>query len=58
MLGALAALLGGGVAAQIGFALASSLLGMLPPALVASAYRQIVTTREGPRRHELEAIFA
>jgi hypothetical protein len=58
MLGALAALLGGGVAAQIAFALASSLLGMVPPALVASAYRQIVTVREGPRRHELEAIFA
>ncbi len=58
MLGALAALLGGGVAAQIAFALASSLLGMLPPALVASAYRQIVTVREGPRRHELEEIFA
>ena len=58
MLGALAALLGGGVAAQIAFALASSLLGMLPPALVASAYRQIVTAREGPRRHELEEIFA
>ncbi len=58
MLGALAALLGGGVAAQIAFALASSLLGMVPPALVASAYRQIVTVREGPRRHELEKIFA
>ena len=58
MLGALAALLGGGIAAQIAFALASSLLGVLPPALVASAYRQIVTVREGPRRHELEAIFA
>lgn len=58
MLGALAALLGGGIAAQIAFALASSLLGMLPPALVASAYRQIVTSREGPRRHELESIFA
>ncbi len=58
MLGALAALLGGGVAAQVGFALASSLLGMVPPALVASAYRQIVTVREGPRRHELEEIFA
>lgn len=58
MLGALAALLGGGISAQIAFALASSLLGFLPPALVASAYRQIVTVREGPRRHELEAIFA
>ena len=58
MLGALAALLGGGIAAQIAFALASSLLGVLPPALVASAYRQIVTVREGPRRYELEAIFA
>ncbi len=58
MLGALAALLGGGITAQIAFALASSLLGVLPPALVASAYRQIVTVREGPRRHELEAIFA
>lgn len=58
MLGALASLLGGGIAAEVGFKLAFSLLGMLPPTLVASAYRQIVTTREGPRRHELEEIFA
>ena len=58
MLGAAAALLGGGIATQIGFALASSLLGVLPPALVASAYRQIVTVREGPRTRELEEIFA
>ncbi|PCD03710.1 hypothetical protein COC42_04995 [Sphingomonas spermidinifaciens] len=58
MLGAMAALLGGQIAAQVGFALVSSLLAVLPPALVASAYRQIVILREGARTRELEEIFA
>lgn len=58
MIGALAALLGAGSLAQVATMLATALLAVLPPALVASAYRQRVSAIEGPRRHELERIFA
>ncbi|WP_315764236.1 hypothetical protein [Sphingomonas sp. Y38-1Y] len=58
LLGGLAALLGGGWMSQAAFVLLSSLLSVLPPALVASAYRQRVAAIEGPRRRELEEIFA
>jgi TRAP-type mannitol/chloroaromatic compound transport system permease small subunit len=58
MLGAIAALFGGNAVSMIAYFLLTSLMGMLPPALVASAYRAVAVGREGLRGQRLEEIFA
>lgn len=58
LLGGVSLLLGGGIVSMTVYVLASALLGMLPPALVASAYHALVTAKEGAGTSELERVFA
>ncbi|WP_448501819.1 YciC family protein [Sphingomonas sp.] len=58
ILGVLAAALGDGIAATVAYALATALMGMLPPAVSASAFHLLRTGKEGLGTQELEQVFA
>jgi hypothetical protein len=58
ILGVLAAAMGDGVAATAAYALATSLMGMLPPAVSASAFHSLRRQKEGMGTQELEQVFA
>jgi hypothetical protein len=58
ILGVLAAAMGDGVAATAAYALATSLMGMLPPAVSASAFHALRRQKEGMGTQELEQVFA
>jgi hypothetical protein len=58
LFGGVSLLLGGGIMSMIVYLVATALLGMLPPALVASAYHALVTAKEGAGTSELEQVFA
>lgn len=58
LLGALAAVMGDGVLGMAAYGAGSALMGVLPPAVSASAYRLLSRRKEGPRTEELERVFA
>jgi hypothetical protein len=58
MLGVLAAAMGDGVAAATAYALATALMGMLPPAVSASAFHALRSQKDGMGTQELEQVFA
>lgn len=57
-LGIVAAAMGDSVAATIVFAVFVALMGMLPPAVTASAFHTLRQQKEGPDTRELKQVFA
>ncbi|UUL83949.1 hypothetical protein [Sphingomonas qomolangmaensis] len=58
MIGGIAAITGDGQTASVLYTVLTALLGMIPPAVVASAYHTLRTQKEGLRGDDLEQVFA
>ncbi|WP_033921357.1 hypothetical protein [Sphingomonas sp. 37zxx] len=58
MIGGLAAITGDGLASTIVYTILTAMLGMIPPAVAASAYHTLRAQKEGLRVNDLEQVFA